>query len=177
MSQLNYDLNPPNGRAGSIAEMRESNVVISKLAEGLVQVGLLVAPGTSPEVGMSPTTANPKSTTPGTVRALPVGIVDDPILDSEFLGVSLVDSSRPPYTSLDEYADKDYVPVMRKGVVWVFCETAATQYADVFVRVTAGGGFNRGSFRVGAAANFVKLARGRWQTSTTASGLAILEIW
>ena len=183
MSQLTYNFNPAIGRSGLVAESREANVIISKIASGLVPIGILCSPGTDAEVGMFPTTASPQSTTPGQVIQYPGNptFTDDPILDSQFVGVPIYDASRPPMTSSDQYSDQDYVPVMRKGVLWVPVFEAITQYGDVYVWNNPGGGDpQKGTFAAGAhAGKAVKFPRGRWMTSTTASqtSLAILEIW
>jgi hypothetical protein len=177
MSQLNYNLFPAVGRAGMVAESRADNMILSKLADGLVPLGLLAAPGANAEVGTSPTAYSTTHAHPGEVKALPAGIVDDPILDSQWIGVPVYDSSRPPMTSLDEYSDKDYVPVMRKGVLWVLTEGAVTQYGDVYVRTAPSGpNVTLGKFSFGAGAGKALFPKGRWLTSLTGAGLAVLEL-
>ena len=61
MSQTNYNFNPAPGRSGMLAESREAQVVISKLASGNVPVGILCSPGADAEIGMQPTSADPNS--------------------------------------------------------------------------------------------------------------------
>lgn len=175
--QLTYNFNPAVAVAGMVAESRESNIVISKIASGAVPVGLLCAPGTDGEIGMQPTSADPNSTNPGQVIALPNGLAADPMVDASFVGIPIYDSSRAPYDTNNAYSDKDPVPVLRKGVIWVYSETAVTQYNPAYVRIAAGGGFVNGSWRDGAAGNFVKFPRGQWLTSRTTAGLAVLEVW
>src|SRR6266850_2844897 len=152
MSQTAYNFNPPIARAGLVAEMREGNVIISKLASGTVEVGKLVAPGTHGQVGPSATTADPQSATPGQVKTL-VEAETDPIDPSQWIGVSLYDASRPPYTSSNEFSDKDPVMILRKGVVWVTVPDAAvTQFGDVFVWIDPDGSttYTLGTFLAGA---------------------------
>lgn len=178
MSQLTYNFNPATGTAGMVAESREANVIISKVAHLLVPVGLLGAPGPDGEIGMQPNSADPNSTNPGQIIALPAGIVPDPIPDSTWIGIPIYDSSRPPYTSLNQYADMEYVPVLRKGVIWVTSENAVTQYADVYVRVAPNGpNVTLGVFSSGVGPGKVLFPRGRWMTTNSGAGLAILEVW
>lgn len=177
MSQLTYNFNPAAARAGMVVNMEDAEIIESAVAEGLVPVAKLAQRGTRSMSVPSADSATAYAASPGQIKALAAGISDDPILDSEWLGIPIYDSSRPPYTSLDEYSDKDPVPYLRKGWLWVNSETAVTDMADVYVRVTASGGDVRGQFRAGAATNFVKFGRGRWRMTTTATGLAILEVW
>src|SRR5579859_5091583 len=96
MSQLSYNLNPAVATAGMVAEYREGNIIISKIASGAVPVGLLCGPGADGEIGMQPNSADPNSVNPGQVVALPDGLATDPMPDSVFVGVPIYDSSRPP---------------------------------------------------------------------------------
>lgn len=179
MSQLTYNFNPPVGRAGLIAEMRESNVIISKLAEGLVPVGLLCSPGTDPEIGPPPGSASAESTNPGQCIQYPGSptFTSDPVLGSQFIGIPIYDASRPPYTSSDQYSDQDYVPVMRQGVIWIATPDTVLQFGDVYVWGNPGGGDPpAGTFASSAHGGKAYLfPKGRWMTASN-SGLAILEI-
>lgn len=175
--QLTYNMNPAAAVAGMVADMRLADI-ISKVAQGAVPVGLLCAAGTDAQIFPPVTLPSVLSSSPGQVIPFPAAIADDPLLDSEWVGIPIYDSSRAPYDSTNAYSDTDPVGVLRRGPIWVNSETAiTTQYADAYVRVTAGGGFLRGSWRQGASAGFVKFPRGRWVTTNAAAGLAILEVW
>ncbi len=179
--QLAYNFNPAVATPGEVAEYREGNIIISKVAKNAVPVGLLCAPGPDAEVGPSQTTADPNSANPGQVIALPSGLVTDPMPDSVWVGIPIYDSSRPPYDPTNSYSDKDPCPVMRKGVIWVQVWESVTQYGDVYV--WTGGtppATGLGTFAGAAGAGKVKFPRGRWLTSatvTTGSKLAVLELW
>lgn len=178
MPQLSYSINPPPFIVGQVSDSREGCVIVSGLAQGLVSIGLLCANGTIGASGPQPTLADPNSTTPRTVIPLPSGtFLDDPMLDSSFVGVAIYDASRPPMTALNQYSVGDQVGIILKGPVAVVSETATTQGADVYVRVTTSGLALAGQFRMGAAAGFVKFSRGRWDFTTTGAGVSRLVIW
>lgn len=181
MSQTTYNFNPAIARHGMVAEEREGNIIQSKLCQTAVGVGRLVANGTNGQRGMSTTTADPLSTTPGSVVPF-VEAETDPIADTQFVGVPIYDSSRAPYNSSNQYVQYESVPVMRKGVIWILVPDAAvTEYGDVYVYADPDGAttYEIGTFLAGAnAGTGIKFTRGRWLTSTSgANGLAVLEIW
>lgn len=180
MSQTTYNFNPAVATAGMLAEIREANLVISKVASGAVPVGQLCAPGADAEVGPSPTTADPNSANPGQVIAWPSGHTTDPVLGTDIVGVPIYDSSRPPFTTSNQYADKEPCPVLRKGVIWVQVFEAVIQFGDVYV--WTGGSppsTGLGTFAATAGAGKSKLSNGRFMTgvASASGGLVILEIW
>lgn len=76
------------------------------------------------------------------------------------------------------YSDKDPLPVMRRGYIWVAVEGAVTEEAPVFIRTAASGGNTTiGAARADAdSANATLLPNAKFVTSTTAAGLAIVEV-
>ena len=177
MSQLTYNLNPAKGTAGMVSEYRTDNQIISKVAEGLVPVGLLADWGTQGEVGPPLNTVSQDSANPGQVKRFPLAVANDPLLDSDWMGIPVYDSSRPPYTALNEYSDKDYVPVLRRGSIWVLTENSSAEGDDVYVRVAVAGPLTViGGFSSGAGPGKALFPKGRWRSSTNTAGLAILEV-
>ena len=179
MPQLNYNLNPGAGYPGMVAEGREANVIISKLAHLAVPVGLLCAPGPDDEVGPALNAASAQSTNPGQVIALPTGLVANPMVDSSWTGVPIYDSSRPPYDSTNSYSDHDYVPVLIKGVIWVAVDSGTpVSQGPVYVRTAASGGLTTlGKFAAAPGTGLVAFPRGTWMTGLVQGNLAILQIW
>ena len=177
--QLTYNFNPSVGVAGMVAESRESNVIVSKVASGAVPVGLLCYPGADSEIGMSPTTADPAGTSPGQVVAWPANVNDSPLLRWESVGIPVYDASRPPYDANNCYADKDPVPVITKGPVWVKPEGSfSDEKRLVYVRTAVNGGLTTlGGFAGSAGAGLVILPNAKWLSGCNANGLAILELW
>ena len=84
--QTTYNLVPAVGVEGQIASDMEGTIIVPRLAQGLVPVGKLCANGTDSMTGPPLTTLSSNSTNPGQVKALPAGIVDNPILTSQYLG-------------------------------------------------------------------------------------------
>lgn len=180
MSQLVYNFNPAVGVVGMNAEFRVSDHIISKVASGLVPVGLLCAPGLDQLIGMQPASADPNSANPGQVISFPVSAPASPLVDSLFLGVPLYDSSRAPYDPTNAYQNQDPVPVMRKGTVWVAPDVAVVAFAPVWVWTNPGvGNPPAGTFTNSAnGGRAVLFPRGQFLSSSTAAqGLVVLEIW
>ena len=77
------------------------------------------------------------------------------------------------------YLPRTPIPVMRKGYIWVEVEGAVTEEAPVFARTAAGpGGTTLGALRADAdGATATAVPDARFVTSTTAAGLAIVEVW
>ena len=177
--QLTYNFNPSAGIEGMIAEAREGNVVLSKVAEGAVTVGLLCYPGTSSLTGPGLTSASLTAADPGQVKDYPAGVGDNPLLPWEFVGVPVYDASRPPYSASNQYADKDPVPVLRKGPVWVKPEATFTDEKRlVYVRTAVAGPLTvLGKFAGSAGAGLAVVPNARWMSGCTEDGLAILELW
>lgn len=76
------------------------------------------------------------------------------------------------------YSNLEPLPVMRRGYIWVAVEGAVTEEGSVFVRTAASGGNTQlGAFRADAdSANATLVPNAKFVTSTTAAGLAIVEI-
>lgn len=77
------------------------------------------------------------------------------------------------------YETNDIVAVLKKGRMWVDCETAWTDGADVFIRFAVPGSTGLGSVRNDAdTANAVALLDGRCKFvgSGSGAGLAMIEI-
>jgi hypothetical protein len=90
-------------------------------------------------------------------------------------GFAILDHTRK---NTSGYEANDVVNILRKGRMWVECETAWTDGADVFIRF-AGAGSGLGSVRNDAdTANAVALLDGRCKFvgSGGSAGLAMIEI-
>jgi hypothetical protein len=180
MSQLTYNWNPPIGRVGMVAEMRESNVIVSKVATAATTVGLLCSPSTIAEIGMLPAATSTAAVSPGSCK--PFAEVET-LDDTTFIGVALFDASRPPNGSLDSYAVGESVPVLRKGVVWVNVPdatvTAFTTTPFVWADPDGDTTYPLGTFLAGSnSGKGLAFTRGQYLTSSASGGgLVILEIW
>jgi len=184
--QTSYANNPPAALAGMV-RWTEGTRVFSKVAEGAVGIGLLVAPGAQSESVPAPLVSTPGSGQAGTVKALPAGLVADPMIDSVFEGIPFLDTSRGQLDNIGTasqgtfsygtYLDKMDVPMLRKGELWVFAAEAPTQYGDVYVYTTAQTNNPLGQFGFGAGTGKVKFPRGRWLMTLSAPGLALMEVW
>jgi hypothetical protein len=77
------------------------------------------------------------------------------------------------------YPDKEPIAVLRRGFIWVAVEGAVTEETPVFARTAASGGNTTiGAIRGDAdSANATLIPNARFITSTTAAGLAIVEVW
>lgn len=174
--QTSYNFNPAAAVAGMVADESEGIRVLSKVASGAVPVGLACMPATDPMAIPSLTSATALAANPGQVKAWGTA-TDDPVLLSNFVGVPIYDSSRPPYDANNAYSDKDPVPVLRKGLIWVPVEAAVTQYADVYLRTAVNGGLTViGGFAGAAGTGLSKLPNARWLSTTAGAGLAVLEL-
>lgn len=179
--QTAYNFTPSASVEGMLADAREACVIISKLAQGLVPVGKLCAPGTHSLTGPSQSAPDAQNTSPGQVIALPAGIVADPISKWLFTGIPWFDSSREPYDitlGFAAYGDTQGCSVIVKGPVWVKPEaTFTTEKFGVWVRVAPAGGLTTlGVFSNVAGAGLVAISQCRWLSACNANGLAILEI-
>lgn len=186
--QTSYNDNPAAALAGMLVEGVEGEI-ITKIAEAIMGIGLLAAPGASPMT--VPSLAAPISASggdAGTCKQLPTGTADDPILDSEFIGVPILDMSRMATDqivvasrgnlSYSAYAQYEAVPLLRKGQIWVYsAEAITTDYGDVYVYGTQQTNIPAGMFGFGAGAGKIKFTRGRWLMKTSGAGLAKLEVW
>lgn len=179
MPQLTYNIVPPvAANEGQIASMMEGTIIVPFLAEGVVPVGLLAAPGTRSMSGPPLTTLSQYSTSPGQVKALPAGLVTDPMADTSWVGIPIYDATREPYdTTLgySSYADKSTVPVLRRGPVWVKPEGSVSPGVAVYVRTAASGGNTiLGKFAGAAGTGLVAFSKARWLTGLIQSEWAQL---
>lgn len=124
-------------------------------------------------------TDGPSGPNPGQAKAIPDGTASLALA----LGVVVFDSARSPYSTAiatssgsGQYAIGETVPVLRQGEIAVYAENAVTQGNPVYVRCTAAGTDVNGQVRDGAAANFVLHPTATFQSSTTAAGLALIEV-
>lgn len=154
---------------GMIADVRYDNIVESKAAgSNGVHVGSLVIGGPSVETIPGPGQCQELADSASTIA---VGLV----------GIALFDSTRMPYgtdaSTKALYAAGDMVPVLTRGVAWVWTEVATAVTDPVYVRVLAASTNVKGQFTNGATTNFIAApTTWKWKTSTTAAGLIKLEI-
>jgi hypothetical protein len=167
--QLTYNIAPPAGVEGMIASYMEGTIIQPFLAEGLVPVGLLCAPGTDSMTGPPLTTVSQNSTNPGQIKALPAGLVADPMVNASWLGVPVYDATRQPYDATLGYAcyqDETTVPTVVRGPVFVSPEAGAiANRGPVYVRTaTSGANTVLGKFAPAAGAGLVLLPNCRFIT-------------
>lgn len=180
MSQTTYNLVPPVGCEGMLASDMEGTIILPKIAQSLVPVGKLCAYGTDDLTGPPLTTVSANSTNPGQVKALPAGIVDNPILRTQYIGVPIYDATREPYDSTlgySCYGDKQTVPVLVRGPMYVTPENVASCVSGgtVYVRVAANGGFTvLGRFSAIAGTGLVTVTGARFISGPMQGSLAII---
>lgn len=95
--------------------------------------------------------------------------------------IPIYDASREPLTSgaapnFDQYADKDPVPCLRRGSIWVNSEAATNEGDPVFVRMTTSGANVPGQFSSSPATGFAPYPKAVWRAKTSAAGLSIMEL-
>lgn len=94
---------------------------------------------------------------------------------ADILGVSVWQSAHEPYTS-DSYSDKDEMPVLRKGRVYVVTEDAVVNGDPVYVRIVTSGGDAPGQFGGERSASFALLRGARFRTTAAIDGVAVMEL-
>lgn len=181
MPQLTYDLVPPVGVHGMIASYMEAEIIVPRLAQGLVPVGYLAAPGTDSMVGPPLATVSSQSTNPGQVKALPAGLVADPISGTAWVGIPLYDSTRQPYDSTlgySAYQDQTTVPVLMRGAVYVTVESGTLNaQGDVYVRVAPSGSNTiLGSVAPAAGTGLVLWSSARFLSGRMTNNLAVMYV-
>jgi hypothetical protein len=184
--QTSYNNNPAAALPG-LVRWEEGTRIETKIASGAVGIGLLGAPGTQSLSVPSATTSLATDGSAGTIIALPSGISDDPVLDSEFIGIPILETAFMQTSqigtaaqgtfSYSTYVDKMAVSVLRKGVIWVFSAQATTQYGAVYVYTTAQTNNPLGQFGFGTGTGKAKFTRGQWLMTTSGAGLSLLEVW
>lgn len=181
MSQTTYNLVPPVAAyEGQIASYMEGSIIMPFLAYGLVPVGTLAAPGPDDMTGPPLATVSSNSTNPGQVKALPSGLVADPMVDNVWLGIPVWDATYEPYDATlgySAYADKRTVPVMRRGPIYVKPEGNVSTSLPVYVRTAPSGGNTRlGKFASAAGTGLVAFPKARWMSGLIQGVWAVLYI-
>lgn len=101
------------------------------------------------------------------------------LYDGNFLGVAFDDGSLAIESLVYDNAGNPNMPVLRKGVVWVYCTQDVTPADPVYVQKTAGVGKPKGSFRKdNDGGNADLLANVTWAAAFTVAGTnkAALEV-
>jgi hypothetical protein len=186
--QTSYNDNPPPALAG-LVRWTEGTRVWTKVASGSVPIGMLVKNGTQSLSAPYPVNELADGGSAGTIVAYTsAAISDDPLLDSEYVGVPILDLNRMAQSAgittatqgsltYSVYGDKQAVPVLRKGELWVLSENAVTQFADVYVRMTVATNNPVGQFSMSTGTGKVKFTHGRWLMTTSGAGLALMELF
>jgi hypothetical protein len=101
------------------------------------------------------------------------------LYDGNFLGVAFDDGSLAIEQTAYNDAANPNMPVLRKGVMWVYCTQDVTPADPVYVQKTAGVGKPKGSFRKdNDGGNADLIANVQWAGSFTVLGTnkAALEV-
>lgn len=185
--QTSYPNNPPAAINGLVAGLSTNTVIFSKVSVGTVPIGCLAIPGAQSMSVPAPLVSTSASGDSGTVAPFGAGIVDNPLLDSEFIGIPIYDAGLMQTSQMTAvgsganaftaYLTQMPVPVLRKGKIWVLTEGAVSNYGNVFVRVVADGIHQLGQFSGSAGAGFATFSHGRWLMSLATQGLALMEVW
>ena len=94
-------------------------------------------------------------------------------IDACASGVPVFTPSRSSLT----YAAGEVASLLRRGRIWVSAEEAVTEGGPVYVRMTATGDESVGAFRTTPdSTDCALLRRARWASTTSAAGLALLEL-
>jgi hypothetical protein len=104
-----------------------------------------------------------------------------------FLGVTVLVHKQPYGTPADlnvlndtqtsYYRAAEAIKYKRKGQICVYAESAVNPTLPVFLRFAVNGALTVGNFRTDAdGTNAFALTRARWVETTTAAGLAIIEL-
>ncbi|MCK6585952.1 MAG: hypothetical protein L6Q76_00045 [Polyangiaceae bacterium] len=109
---------------------------------------------------------------------LGIGTDMDMLTGRDVVGVGIYDAMKVP----GSYADKEPLPVCRKGRVWVTAEEAVSVGDPVYIRLIATGGEVVGAFRrspdgtPGSAPDAVPLEGARWVTAASAAAVGLIEL-
>ena len=96
----------------------------------------------------------------------------------KFEGIS-VQTNKPTLNATGEalYEAGQEITVLKKGRIWVYSEVAVNPSLDVFLRHTDNATLLAGDFRTDAdTARGDQIANAKWVSTTTAAGLAMVEI-
>lgn len=150
MAQLTYSQTMAVAMAGMKGDASDDQVD-SGAAEGAVGFGLAVVRGTDAS------------------KQVKVPAADSGV----FRGVALQTHMAQTIAGVAQYADKDAVGYMRKGRVWVpVVDAVAVDAAAYFLWDTA----DAGKFSDDSSGNRDAVPTGRFVTSTSGAGLAMLEL-
>lgn len=112
---------------------------------------------------------------------LSTGLVAIPSAGSfEFAGIAVMKhKAQSNADGFAQYEIGEAISVIRKGRIWVYSEVAVDPTADVYLRYTANTGPTRipGDFlKTADSSKAQQITNARWVSTTSAAGLAILEI-
>lgn len=183
--QTSYTNNPPAALAGMV-EHTEGELIVSKVAEGAVGIGLLVVAGAQSMSVPGASTSLAASGQTGTVKAIVSAAPSDPITDVQYVGIVILDTSRMATDQLSSAAqgtfnystmlDKMVVGVMLRGFIWLQTDAAVAQYGLVYTYGTTQTNQPTGSWGTAAGTGKVAFPRARWAMTTSGAGLALCQI-
>jgi phage tail sheath protein FI len=156
MAQLSYPVDQPVAFPGLLADLNDSNYIVSRANEAAaaMEYGIAVIEGTADDQMLRVTdAAQPIAGVTVHQHANEVGGDDLNLIDPNKMG-----------------------DVLRRGTIYVQVEDAVSKGDAPFVRVLVGGGGIIGAFRSDAdGGNARQLSNARYATSADASGFAVLE--
>ena len=184
--QTSYNNNPAAALAGMVTHI-EGEIIWTKIAGAACGIGLLCSPGTASLSVPGQSVSLAANGEPGTVIPYPTGQTASPTTDAYFIGIPIFD---PAFMGVDQigtatsgtfsygtYLINQPVPLLRKGVIWVYADAAVSQYTPVYVYTTAETNQPLGTFGAGSGTGKSIFNRGQWIMSTSAAGLCQMEVW
>lgn len=151
--QLSYSMNMAAAIAGTLYD-DSPKVVDSLLAEGTIGLGMGVIAGTNPQTQ---------------------AIVPSATFSAGFKGVAMYQVKEQNDDGTVTYTAKDTVPVVRKGRVWVNVTGAVTAETPAFLTFS-GDDAGKWAGVAGTGPLAVAVTGAKFITSTTAAGLAVVEL-
>lgn len=183
--QTAYNNNPGAALAGMVAHT-EGELIVSKVAEGAVGIGMLVQAGQYSMTVPGAATSLATSGQAGSVKAVVSAAPSDPITDAQYVGIVVLNTA---YMASDQlstatqgnltystYVDKMTVGVLLRGFVWVYSDAAVTQFGTVYVYGTTQTNAPTGLFSYGTGTGKVAFPKARWAMTTGGAGLALLQV-
>jgi hypothetical protein len=152
-AQLTYTATPDIGQPGMIAQEFALRQVDSYLAQGECFFGYAMVQGTAVNQ-VKPATA----------------------FADKFVGIVVAELNEPQLanTVIASYADKEALPVLKYGRIYVLAGEAVVVGDPVFCGATTAG--ERGKFYNDAATSTRIDCKGRWLTSTASGAVGLIEI-
>jgi hypothetical protein len=152
-AQLTYAATPDIGQPGMIAQEFALRQVDSYLAEGAVLFGYPVVQGTAVNQAKAATAFADK-----------------------FIGVAVAELNEPQAanTVVASYADKEGLPVLRYGRIYVTAGENVVVGDPVFCGATTVG--DRGKFYNDAASSTRIDCKGKWLTTTASGAVGMIEL-